>query len=82
MLDPYAALAVGIVKQAVFDLANDDPVRRMDALLWFCDQNAADLFYLAGLEVDPLAWLRSGRVKLLKNFKIGVEVTPCLRQDF
>ena len=66
-LDPVARLAAGIVKQAAVDLIGADPVKRLDAGLWFAAPGAADLIQFAGLEVNPLVWLTHGGTKRAKR---------------
>ena len=61
MCDPWKHLACAICAQAVRDLTGNDPVKAVDALIWFTCEGAGDLLAYGGFEgIDPLDWLRAG----------------------
>ena len=58
--NPWMRLAAGVVKQALKDFHEDDPVKRVDALLFLISPDAPWFLNTLGFNADPLKWLRTG----------------------
>ena len=75
-LDGWARLAAAVVTQAVADAALGDPLTALDACL-FLAGDAQFFLEVAGLDLNPKALLRSGRLRRrlpdqLHEYKQGV----------
>jgi hypothetical protein len=63
-VDPYMALAAGVLVQAVRDLVSNHLVKQLDALVWLSTSEAQSYFSALGMSDDPL-----GHVNIKKLFR-------------